>query len=86
MIDSAEIVGRRLKALRKTAALSQDKFGGSIGLSQPRYAQYENGTRPLTLEAAASLCAVYGVTLDWLYFGDQSGLPMRLKSLSDNAA
>ena len=86
MIDSAEIVGKRLKALRKRTELSQEKFGESIGLSQPRYAQYENGSRPLTLEAAAAVCAVHGVTLDWLYFGDQSGLPLRLKALSDSAA
>lgn len=82
MIDPPEIIAPRLVALRESTDLSQDKFAESIGISQPRWNQYETGKRPLTLEVASATCRKYKVTLDWLYFGDASGLPMRLGHLA----
>jgi transcriptional regulator with XRE-family HTH domain len=47
-------------------------------LKPNRYSQYETGARPLTIEAALSICEQYGVTLDWLFRGDRSTLPYKL--------
>jgi hypothetical protein len=47
-------------------------------LKANRYCQYETGARPLTVEAALSICEQYGLTLDWPYRGDRSTLPHRL--------
>ena len=73
--DHAKDVGRRLALSRKAVGVNQQDFGHGAGLSQPRYNQYESGQRLLTLNAAMKLCEQYGLTLDWLYRGDPSGLP-----------
>jgi len=84
MIDPADSgdlkldVGRRLRRTRLSLGLDQQEFGTRAGLSQPQYNQFENGKRILTLSSALRLCDEYGLTLDWLYRGDPSGLPYRL--------
>lgn len=76
--DLTQDVERRLALARKAIGVDQQEFGTAAGLSQPRYNQYEKGKRLLTLDAAMKLCEHYGLTLDWLYRGDPSGLPYRL--------
>lgn len=71
-------VARLLALARMAMKLEQESFGEGAGLSQPRYNQYETGRRLLTLDAAMSLCERYSLTLDWIYRGDPSGLPVRL--------
>lgn len=71
-------VGRRLRQTRTALGLDQQDFGTRAGMSQPQYNQYENGKRLLTLASALLLCSEYGLTLDWLYRGDPSGLPYRM--------
>jgi len=90
--DTGEIlidVARRLRRARLALHLDQQEFGTRAGLSQPQYNQFENGKRLLTLAAALRLCNEYGLTLDWLYRGDPSGLAYRLataiRDLKDGA-
>lgn len=73
-------VARRLGLAREALGLDQQDFGVRAGLSQPQYNQFEKGKRLLTLQSALKLCAHYGLTLDYLYRGDPSGLPYRLGS------
>ena len=47
-------------------------------LSQSYLSQIESGARPLTIDAAISICEEYGLTLDWLFRGDRSMLPHHL--------
>jgi len=79
--DLAIAVGRRLAAVRKALGLNQIEFAAPANLSQPQYNQFENGKRLLTVEAALRLCAVYSLSMDYLYRGDIGGLPMRLVAL-----
>lgn len=71
-------VGRRLTLARKAMQLDQQDFGARGGMSQPQYNQFKKGKRLLTLRSAMKLCDEYNLTLDWLYRGDPSGLPVRL--------
>lgn len=84
--DLQNDTARRLALSRIALGGGQAEFGKSAGLSQPRYSAYENGIRPLTLNAAMQLCHRYNLTLDWLYRGDPSGLAVslheRLKSVA----
>lgn len=57
---------------------TEQAFGTGACLSQAQYHQYESGKRRLSLDAGLALCNAYGLTLDWLFRGDMSGLPMRL--------
>lgn len=71
-------VGRRLALARRSFGLNQVEFGAGAGMSQPQYNQAETGKRLLTLPYALALCTRYGLTLDWIYRGDPSGLQYRL--------
>lgn len=82
MVDEQQVVARRLKQLRGSLGLTQEEFVEIIGISQNRYAMYESGMRPLTLEVAAKIAVKTGVTLDWLYFGANAGLPMKYSKLA----
>ena len=76
--DLDKDVARRLTLSRIALAMSQGEFAAKAGLSQSNYSQYERLWRSLSIRAAMKLCNAYGLTLDWLYRGDPSGLSIRL--------
>jgi transcriptional regulator with XRE-family HTH domain len=82
MIDPPDRIGLRLAALRDLTGLKQEPFAEGLGITQPAWNQYEKGRRRITLDVAASVAEKYGVTLDWIYKGEVSGLPIRLEALS----
>jgi transcriptional regulator with XRE-family HTH domain len=71
-----------MKQLRGTLGMTQEELCAILEISQNRYAMYESGMRPLTLEVAARIALKTGVTLDWLYFGASAGLPLRFAKLA----
>lgn len=78
MIDSPEIIGKRLEKLRTVVGLNQTGMAEALHIGQSAWSQYESGTRRVTLEVAGRIAVRFGVTLDWLYRGDPSGLPLKL--------
>lgn len=79
--DIAADVGRRLRLTREALGYSkrqQNDFAAESGLSQSHYNKFDTGERQLTLPVALKLCHRWGLTLDWLYRGDPSGLPYAL--------
>lgn len=78
MIDPPQIIGERLHRLRHAIELNQAAIAEILGITQSAWSQYENGTRRVTLDVAGNLASRFGVTLDWIYRGDPSGLPMKL--------
>jgi transcriptional regulator with XRE-family HTH domain len=77
---SLDDIGRRISALRTSMGLNKTAFAEMIGTSQPAVSQYENGVRRPELDVALRIRMRTGVTLDWIYEGDRSGLPLRLAS------
>lgn len=77
----------RLKALIDALNDNQSQFSARVGISQPALNNYLKGLRRPDLDVAINIQAKTGVTLDWIYLGDRSGLPARLleilPSLSD---
>jgi transcriptional regulator with XRE-family HTH domain len=82
MIHSPARIAPRLAALRSFTKLNQDAFAETLGITQPAWSQFESGRRRITLDVAATLAERYGVTLDWIYFGEASSLPIRLQVLA----
>lgn len=77
--ESVEDIGARVAMLRRWAGFdSQTAFAVSIGLDPSEINHYESGRRRLALTAAQRLRARYRVTLDWLYYGDRSGLSLEI--------
>ena len=54
--------------------MAQGEFAERAGISRNTYNQYEQGVNRPQLEAAFKLSDTYRLTLDWIYFGDPSGL------------
>ncbi len=49
-----------------------------LEITPQRLNNYERGIRPLDIDLADRLVDRWKVTLDWLYRGDDSGLPKRV--------
>ena len=56
-----------LKQLREAAGLTQNDVAKKMNSLQHRISRYENGGRTPTLEQAAKLAKIYGVTLEAIY-------------------
>ena len=78
--QSPVAIGRRLALIREIAGLSQVKLSRLLGVSQGTVSAFESGARPPGLKIGNRVCDVLGVTLDYIYRGDTSGLPMRTLS------
>lgn len=71
MMDPPHIVAGRLKALRVELGFpSQKAFADRLGIDKSTYNPYETGTRPLTFETACLIRREFGISIDWLFFGD----------------
>lgn len=82
---SLQAVGQRLEKLR--GALGFDAQSGMakfIGVPTNTYNNWVNSVSLIRPQDAIVLCAKTGVTLDWIYRGDPSGLPMKFATLSDD--
>lgn len=64
--------------MREALGLSQAELCRAIGIAPNRWNQFEQGKRRITVDVARRLKKNYGVTLDYIYEGDLSGLPKRI--------
>lgn len=71
----------RIDALRQGLGLTQVGMAAIAGIPPTAMNAYCQGQRRISLNDAIRLCQRFGVTLDWLYFGDESGLPLRVVSI-----
>lgn len=69
-MDSDFEVANRLAALREKLGLDQVDFAKALGIEKNTYNAYERGKRPLSIETAKKIRRRYGVSIDWLLFGD----------------
>ena len=60
----------RFIAVREALGLTQRDFCKGIYLSQPYYAQIENGSRPVNNRIIALICSQYGVNKEFLLNGN----------------
>jgi transcriptional regulator with XRE-family HTH domain len=77
-------IGARLRRLRLLLGhTTQTSFAEFVELQRHRYAQYENGSRFFTLDAALQIHSKTNCPLDYMYFGDTHGLPAFLRDLAN---
>jgi len=75
-------IGRRLVLLRH--ALNDPTsaaFAERVGITPQSMNNYERGVRRIELDKALQIVTRTGVTLDWIYRGEKSGLSTHLFSL-----
>ncbi|MGN0788864.1 MAG: helix-turn-helix domain-containing protein [Christensenellales bacterium] len=66
-------IAKRIKTLRKGNALSQEEFAETLGVTRQSVSSWENGTTTPDVKIIASMCERFGVTSDYLIFGDKGG-------------
>ena len=72
-------VADRLERLRKALGFkSQKSFADAIGVEYQTYNKWAKGDRMPDPMVMSDLHYKFGVSLDWLYAGDMSGLPYHL--------
>lgn len=87
VIDDNAKIGKRLERLRVALGWpNQAEFCRKLGIAANRWNQYENGSRRITLDVVNKLRLKFGVTADYIYFGDESGLPTRITAAFQDAA
>jgi len=59
----------RLHAIRKDKNLSQEEFGGRIGVSRSAICNYESGARPISNQVILAVCREFEVSDLWLRYG-----------------
>ena len=62
-----EIISKRLKALRESVGLSQNKLAQISGMKQSSINRYENGSATPSPENMVKLADYYDVSLDYIY-------------------
>lgn len=84
--DSNDAIGRRLRLIRVAFGvlqghrleLSQAEFGRLAGVGRQSLNNAETGDNRIGLDNAKLVCRRTGATLDYVYLGNPSGLPMAL--------
>lgn len=76
-----ERVGPRITALRETLALSKAQLADSIELDRSTLTKVEAGAVGLDLRKAIAIAEKYGFGLNYIYRGDVSDVPDRLRAL-----
>ena len=61
-----KIFQERLKEMRKMLGYTQRYMAEQLGITQPSYIRYENGTSEPTLECLAKIAEVLDVSVDYL--------------------
>lgn len=78
---SPKAIGNRLRFLREAKGVKhQTVMAKLVGASQSRYSNWENGIGVIPVEFAVKICSLTGATLDFIYVGNLSSLPMNLAS------
>lgn len=69
-------VGQRVEATRLFAGLTVIEMAELMGVSQSRYTVLQYGRALPDAEKLEPLCVHFGLSLDWLYRGDQRLIPI----------
>ncbi len=78
MMDSQLEIGARAGRVRKALGLSQVDLCKRLGFNPPTWNNFETGRRVLRYYMIVAFCDEFGVTMDWIFRGDPSGLKFGL--------
>lgn len=62
--------GERVNEVRKSLALTLEKFGEKLGVTKTTISRIEKGVNNLTDQMAISICREYNVNYDYLMYGE----------------
>jgi transcriptional regulator with XRE-family HTH domain len=83
--ESMEEIGERIRDLRMAMGYTNASlFAKWVGWTPQQLSNYERGTKRPEVTMATTLCIKTGVTLDWIFRGERSGLPLHVAELISN--
>ncbi len=68
-------IGQRLNLIRTWLEYSPKEFAKAIGAPQKQVLEWEEGNSMIPPEIAVQICNIFGITTDYLYRGDELGIP-----------
>lgn len=74
MSTSNEVIGDRVRRLRKAAGQTQEEFSETTGISLRSLKGYETGARELPTSAILRLCELSNVSPSWILLGRKDEL------------
>jgi transcriptional regulator with XRE-family HTH domain len=77
-ITETKHVAERLRITRKALNLTQAELSRLTGISTSAWNNAETGDARIGIDNAINLCDATGVTLDWIFRGVRSGLPLSI--------
>jgi transcriptional regulator with XRE-family HTH domain len=73
---TAAAAGTRIRKLREAFGMTRETFGARVSIEPRALGNYETGLRQLPPEAAIRIAGLFGLTLDWIYWGRTGGMPL----------
>lgn len=72
-------IGRRLEAVRRVLGIQTKKqFAEDAGIGEQTYGPWANGRREISKDGVKKLIARYGLTWEYIYFGNKDDLPHKI--------
>lgn len=65
----AKMLGRNVKALRKSEHITKTRFAAMVGIGRPLLNKIENGTADVRLSRVEDLASALDTTAEYLLFG-----------------
>jgi transcriptional regulator with XRE-family HTH domain len=78
MANEIQEIGDRLRLTREAKGLNQATWCKLVGIEQQAWNNYERGRKRISIDQALKVVKFAGVTLDWIYRGEASGLPLEM--------
>jgi transcriptional regulator with XRE-family HTH domain len=60
------------------SGLTQRQLAANLNITGPRWANYEVGTSRIPVDVALQLVEKWEVSLDWIYYGNETMMPKQL--------
>jgi transcriptional regulator with XRE-family HTH domain len=76
--EGLDAIARRLRLTREALSQTQSGFCALTGISRTAWNNYERALRRISIDEALKVVRVTGVSLDWIYRGVESALPLHL--------
>jgi transcriptional regulator with XRE-family HTH domain len=78
MTDDIQEIGDRLRLTREAKGLSQATWCKLVDIETQAWNNYERGRKRISIDQALKVVKFAGVTLDWIYRGEQAGLALEM--------
>lgn len=70
-MENAEIIGKRIKKIRKSKKLTQYELADQTGTTHCSISNWEEGKRYMSIYYFSKLCKVLDVSADYILFGKE---------------